>query len=215
MINMPTKKEVQKKKREDFRKQKPNFREYGRFELEKDLDALSKDEKRPSRIYEEEQIEQYKGLIRKAEYHLKNEATDQAAEDYEEAAKIVAHLGDYRLAARVATVSEKLWRKSTSPHPKFHMGYRERAQAMNEYAHAMRHEAARQKVRSKKSLLERLFSVVVAITIVSFLGVLYFLSPNITGNVVGINNVYSNWIGGVLFIVGLVGVFIYFKFKSN
>ena len=38
------------------------------------------------------------------------------------------------------------------------------------------------------------------------------LSSNITGNVVGnLNQTSSNWIGGILFIVGLFGVFFYFR----
>src|SRR3989344_5982933 len=133
-------------------------------------------------------------------------------------AENVGEMGDYRSAAKLATRIKNHYlqiAKDEGLNRSKHEEYLRYAESMNKYAHTMRHEAAVQKVRSKKSLLERLFSVVVAITIASFLGVLYFLSPNITGNVVGINNVYSNWIGGVLFIVGLVGVFIYFKFKSN
>ncbi len=39
-----------------------------------------------------------------------------------------------------------------------------------------------------------------------------FLSSNLTGNVIGsLNQASSNWIGGVLFIIGIIGVFTYFK----
>jgi len=41
---------------------------------------------------------------------------------------------------------------------------------------------------------------------------LFFLSSNITGNVIGsLNQTSSNWIGGILFILGLVGTFAYFR----
>ncbi|MFA5174149.1 MAG: hypothetical protein WC438_03130 [Candidatus Pacearchaeota archaeon] len=47
-----------------------------------------------------------------------------------------------------------------------------------------------------------------------FLGV-FFLSSNITGNVIGdMNNSTSNIIGGVLFVIGLIGAFFYFKNKK-
>jgi|TARA_Y100000310_G_scaffold21744_1_gene20985 hypothetical protein len=49
---------------------------------------------------------------------------------------------------------------------------------------------------------------------VSFIASLFFLSTNITGNVIGnLNQIGSNWIGGVLFVLGIVGSFIYFKRK--
>lgn len=43
---------------------------------------------------------------------------------------------------------------------------------------------------------------------------LLFLSTNITGNVIGISRITSNWIGGILFILGILGAFFYFK-KRN
>lgn len=49
--------------------------------------------------------------------------------------------------------------------------------------------------------------------ILSFLVSLFFLSSNITGNVVGnLTNSTSNWIGAVLLVIGLVGV--YFRVKK-
>ena len=51
-----------------------------------------------------------------------------------------------------------------------------------------------------------------AVAIVLICGAMFFLSGNLTGNVIGsLNQTSSNWIGGVLFVVGLVGAFIYFK----
>ena len=47
--------------------------------------------------------------------------------------------------------------------------------------------------------------------IIGIIGGIFFLSSNITGNVIGLNQTSSNWIGGVLFLIGLVGAFAYFK----
>lgn len=53
--------------------------------------------------------------------------------------------------------------------------------------------------------------VLASIGIAGLLGGLYFLSNNLTGNVISnLNQTSSNWIGGVLFIIGLVGAFAYF-----
>ncbi len=53
-----------------------------------------------------------------------------------------------------------------------------------------------------------------SISIAGFIGSIFFLSPNFNGNVVGnlaVNS--SNVIGGILFIVGLIGALFYFKRK--
>jgi hypothetical protein len=47
--------------------------------------------------------------------------------------------------------------------------------------------------------------------IIGILGGIFFLSSNITGNVIGLNQTSSNWIGIVLFIIGIIGAFAYFK----
>lgn len=47
--------------------------------------------------------------------------------------------------------------------------------------------------------------------IVGLIGGLFFLSSNITGNVIGINQTSSNWIGGILFFIGIIGIVTYFK----
>ncbi|MBM3230425.1 DUF1275 domain-containing protein [Candidatus Pacearchaeota archaeon] len=38
-----------------------------------------------------------------------------------------------------------------------------------------------------------------------------FFSSNMTGNVIGLNQTSTNWIGGILFLVGLIGVLAYFR----
>ncbi len=55
------------------------------------------------------------------------------------------------------------------------------------------------------------YKVNVALIIVGLLGGTLFLSSNITGNVIGLSQTSTNWIGGVLFLIGLVGAFAYFK----
>jgi len=53
--------------------------------------------------------------------------------------------------------------------------------------------------------------VILLISIVSFLVGIFFLSPNLTGNVIGnLTQTTSNWTGGILFVLGIVGVF-YFR----
>lgn len=67
------------------------------------------------------------------------------------------------------------------------------------------------KPMSKPSKLE---TAAATTAIVGVLAGIFFLSPNATGNVIGIlNKTSSNWIGGVLFLIGLVGAFAYFKRK--
>ncbi|MEK6893289.1 MAG: hypothetical protein AABX07_03735 [Nanoarchaeota archaeon] len=66
--------------------------------------------------------------------------------------------------------------------------------------------------RRKSSLEEK---VVVIITMIGLLGSIFVLSPYFTGNV--INNhrdLASGWIGGVLFVIGLIGMWRYFKNKQ-
>lgn len=50
--------------------------------------------------------------------------------------------------------------------------------------------------------------VVSILTVIGFTGALFFLSTNITGNVIGnLTNTTSNWLGGILFVLGIVGVY--------
>lgn len=54
----------------------------------------------------------------------------------------------------------------------------------------------------------------VTISIIGLIGGLFFLSSNFTGNVIG-SSTTSNIIGVVLFLVGVVGGFFYFKGKRK
>ena len=67
-------------------------------------------------------------------------------------------------------------------------------------------------LRGEKGLQKK---VVCVLTIVGLCTGLFFLSPNLTGNAIGdLTNSTSNWIGGVLFVFGLIGVFTFFKKKK-
>lgn len=51
-------------------------------------------------------------------------------------------------------------------------------------------------------------------TMFGFLGAILFFSSNLTGNIIGNSNQTSyNWIGSILFIIGLIGAFAYFRRK--
>jgi len=77
-----------------------------------------------------------------------------------------------------------------------------------ELASAFRHEAAKRKIKG----LEHRVAMAVFL-IIGAVG-LFFLSPNITGNVIGNNSINSsNLIGAILFLIGIVGLF--FTFKRN
>jgi hypothetical protein len=61
-----------------------------------------------------------------------------------------------------------------------------------------------EKARRRLKTLEERVAAIVGIGFL-LLGAL-FSYKNITGNIIGLNNSSSNWIGGILFILGLIGV---------
>lgn len=64
--------------------------------------------------------------------------------------------------------------------------------------------------KDNSGLERKVAGIVASILLVSSI---FFLYSNMTGNVIGINKTSSNWIGGILFVIGLVGAFFYFKKK--
>lgn len=78
-----------------------------------------------------------------------------------------------------------------------------------DFIQAVRHDGAKQRLASRKGLDSRVLNSTLS-TIVVLAG-LFFLSSNITGNVIGLNQTSSNWIGVGLFVVGLLGAFVYFR----
>lgn len=61
----------------------------------------------------------------------------------------------------------------------------------------------------RRNNLEYRLSAIIGIT--GLLGSLFFLVSNLTGNMIGISQSTSNFIGIILFLVGLTGAFSYFK----
>ena len=61
----------------------------------------------------------------------------------------------------------------------------------------------------RQNKLEQVISSIIAIT--GVLAGIFFLSSNITGNAIGLSQTSSNWIGRTLFLIGLVGAFVYFR----
>jgi hypothetical protein len=54
----------------------------------------------------------------------------------------------------------------------------------------------------------------VATSIISLVGIITFLSPILTGNIVGLNNHFSDFIGGLFFIIFLIATLSYFNIKK-
>jgi hypothetical protein len=68
--------------------------------------------------------------------------------------------------------------------------------------------------RKKLGMHQKKESKLVAMSsIIALIGGLFFLSPDLTGNVIGQASLASNAIGGVLFIAGIVGAFFYIRRK--
>lgn len=69
-----------------------------------------------------------------------------------------------------------------------------------------------QRVDAEGNLEKKVLSIVATLGILSGL---FFLSSNITGNVVGnLNQTSSNWIGGILFVIGLIGGYFFVRRKG-
>ena len=52
------------------------------------------------------------------------------------------------------------------------------------------------------------------IATISLLSSLFFLSNNVTGSVIGNSGSNSNWVGGILFAIGLIAALFYYRKKS-
>src|SRR3989338_7375924 len=65
----------------------------------------------------------------------------------------------------------------------------------------------------KRRSLERRVTSVIAIGSLA-ISILFF-SSNITGNIIGLNQTSSNWIGAILFLIGLMGAFFFFRARRT
>jgi preprotein translocase subunit SecY len=68
--------------------------------------------------------------------------------------------------------------------------------------------------KSKGADMEKKLSGVVSI--VSFIGAFFFLSVRVTGNAVaGVTSTGAAYIGGVLFLIGIIAALFYFREKTS
>jgi hypothetical protein len=69
------------------------------------------------------------------------------------------------------------------------------------------------RIKKRRVLETRLTSI---LAIVGFVIGIFFLQPNITGNVIAnLNSVTTNGIGAVFLLIGVVGTFLYFRKKNK
>lgn len=68
-------------------------------------------------------------------------------------------------------------------------------------------------IKKRERKFSRLEKTVGVTSIIALISGIFLLSSTITGNVIGISQISSNLIGGILFIIGLIGAFIYLKIK--
>jgi len=131
-----------------------------------------------------------------------------AADNYVEAARLAAE-NDPRNAAKYATMAEKNYDKYGLSRSDIHGSEKiYSAKDARKLAQALRHEAAKRKVRGIES------HVTAAVFLIIGAAGIFFLSPNLTGNVIGNNSINnSNLIGAILFFIGLIGLL--FTFKRN
>jgi len=77
-------------------------------------------------------------------------------------------------------------------------------------------KAKQERIRKMKSKSEGLEGKTAGVTvIIGLIGGLFFLSTNITGNVIGLNQSTGNILGAVLLCVGLVGSFFWFRSRKK
>ena len=108
---------------------------------------------------------------------------------------------DYRAAAKYFTKAAKYYDEIDD---------HKAAENLRKDAASVRHLVAREKT-GIRGLLRKLH---IASTVIVLLSGIFFLSPNITGNVIGNNSINSsNLIGAILFFIGLIGLL--FTFKRN
>ena len=70
------------------------------------------------------------------------------------------------------------------------------------------------RVFPKKQVLEQRLSAIIGIG--GFLGSIFFLGSSVTGNAIGnLGKSSGSWLGMVLFLVGIAGVFWYFRSKKR
>ncbi|MBI2046844.1 hypothetical protein HYT26_01620 [Candidatus Pacearchaeota archaeon] len=110
----------------------------------------------------------------------------------------------YRRAKRVEEIAQNKWRKSDSTNGAVEYS------SIVFLMQGLKDNIRERLERRKSSGLEKTSSIAVAI--IGILGGIFFLSPNLTGNVIGnMTNSTSSIIGVTLLIIGLIGSFFLFR----
>lgn len=153
----------------------------------------------------------------------KAELFQQAGSEYELAAIGSENLGEFKEAYKYSKTAERMYKQAAEF--EYDEGNLENLNIFQKYsAHnskLFRERAAIEHLVSKswwplnKLVRKRLEQKAnIASAIIGICGGLFFLSSNITGNVIGsLTKTFSNSMGVMLFILGLIGAFLYFKKK--
>lgn len=133
---------------------------------------------------------------------------EEAARNYVKAGKLNKAIGLYeKYGARYAELARDNAENGQDDLAKYH--YEVAAKSFRSAGRLKRALSGKFRPMSKANNLEH---TALAATTLGVLGALFFLSPTITGDAIGnLNQTSSNWIGGVLFLIGLVGAFVYFR----
>ncbi|MEK6935649.1 MAG: DUF308 domain-containing protein [Nanoarchaeota archaeon] len=157
-----------------------------------------------------------KRLAEKEIVFLKNKAYSfEKDADYVSAAKLRVSTGEIRKAISNYREAARLYNSCAEDYSaehysdsevlsKFGPMYKQRADRCQKNA-----DRLRKVVKGKWHGLE---NTTMTASIVGLIGGIFFLSPNLTGNVIGnMTNSTSNIIGAILFAVGIAGAFFYFR----
>lgn len=161
---------------------------------------------------------QSKGKIDEDFKHDKREVnlnTAKELEDAEEAARYYVKGGKLKKAIRLYEKCAIFYEENARKYAEFGRSdlakhdYTEAAKAYRNAGRLKRVLSGKFKPMSKPSKLEK---ASITTAIIGIFGALLLLSSNITGNSISnLNQTTSNWIGGILFIIGLAAAFVYFR----
>lgn len=169
-------------------------------------------------------------LLTAAQYKAKADTIYEVA-DYipdEEASKKVMHEafnwysasasfyktgGDLDTAKKVYDLAEKAHNASLGA-----MGTEKYDAEASEYMHKQQTKLDR--MTRLKSIFDRqnrggIEKTVATTAVVGLVGGSFFLSSNVTGNVIGLSNTTSSWIGGVLILIGLIALGFWVKNRKK
>ena len=70
--------------------------------------------------------------------------------------------------------------------------------------------------KDRKILMKKCYGIwSISLSLLGILSGLFFLSPNMTGNTIAeLSAVISGWIGAAFFVLGLVGIYFWFRLKD-